>query len=61
MPPGRVAEWLKAAVLKTAVGATPPWVRIPPLPPVGIECEKKFPPVGGSPHHLPHQLTGIAG
>jgi hypothetical protein len=28
-----VAEWFKAAVLKTAVGATPPWVRIPPLPP----------------------------
>ncbi len=33
-PSGRVAEWFKAAVLKTAVGATPPWVRIPPLPPV---------------------------
>ena len=31
---GRVAEWFKAAVLKTAVGATPPWVRIPPLPPI---------------------------
>jgi hypothetical protein len=31
---GRVAEWFKAAVLKTAVGATPPWVRIPPRPPV---------------------------
>jgi hypothetical protein len=28
-----VAEWFKAAVLKTAVGASPPWVRIPPLPP----------------------------
>ena len=33
MLPGRVAEWFKAAVLKTAVGATLPWVRIPPLPP----------------------------
>ena len=33
-PAGRVAEWFKAAVLKTAVGASPPWVRIPPLPPV---------------------------
>ncbi len=33
---GRVAEWFKAAVLKTAVGATPPWVRIPPLPPASI-------------------------
>ena len=30
---GRVAEWFKAAVLKPAVGASPPWVRIPPLPP----------------------------
>jgi TolB-like protein/DNA-binding SARP family transcriptional activator/Tfp pilus assembly protein PilF len=28
-----VAEWFKAAVLKTAVGASPPWVRIPPSPP----------------------------
>jgi hypothetical protein len=28
-----VAEWFKAAVLKTAVGESPPWVRIPPLPP----------------------------
>jgi hypothetical protein len=31
---GRVAEWFKATVLKTVVGASPPWVRIPPLPPV---------------------------
>src|SRR5579864_1699319 len=30
---GWVAEWFKAAVLKTAVGASPPWVRIPPHPP----------------------------
>ena len=30
---GRVAEWFKAAVLKTAVGESLPWVRIPPLPP----------------------------
>ena len=29
---GRVAEWFKAAVLKTAVGSRPPWVRIPPRP-----------------------------
>src|SRR5215204_7313623 len=37
MPPlqasGRVAERFKAAVLKTARGASPSWVRIPPLPP----------------------------
>ena len=31
---GRVAEWFKAAVLKTAAGQSPPWVRIPPLPPL---------------------------
>jgi hypothetical protein len=31
---GRVAEWFKAAVLKTAVGASSPWVRIPPRPPL---------------------------
>src|SRR5215218_9223165 len=30
---GRVAERFKAAVLKTARGASPSWVRIPPLPP----------------------------
>src|SRR5829696_1338820 len=33
-PDGRVAEWFKAAVLKTAKGASPSWVRIPPLPPI---------------------------
>src|SRR5262249_38715 len=32
---GRVAEWFKAAVLKTARGASPSWVRIPPRPPCG--------------------------
>ena len=30
---GSVAEWFKALVLKTSVGETLPWVRIPPLPP----------------------------
>jgi len=30
---GWVAEWFKAPVLKTGVGASPPWVRIPPHPP----------------------------
>ena len=28
-----MAEWFKAAVLKTAVGESSPWVRIPPCPP----------------------------
>ena len=37
---GRVAERFKAPVLKTGVGASPPWVRIPPLPPL------KGPPMG---------------
>ena len=30
---GEMAEWFKAAVLKTAVGASLPWVRIPLSPP----------------------------
>ena len=30
---GEVAEWFKAAVLKTAVRESVPWVRIPPSPP----------------------------
>jgi hypothetical protein len=29
---GRVAEWFKAAVLKTVVRESVPWVRIRPLP-----------------------------
>ena len=28
-----MAEWFKAAVLETAVGASLPWVRIPSCPP----------------------------
>jgi len=35
-----VAEWFKALVLKTSVGGTPPWVRIPPLPPITIEIKR---------------------
>ena len=31
-----MAEWFKALVLKTSVGGTPPWVRIPPLPPLAL-------------------------
>src|SRR5690606_5410526 len=31
--PGGMAEWFKAPVLKTGVGASPPWVRIPLPPP----------------------------
>ena len=32
--PGGVAERSNAAVLKTAEGASSPWVRIPPPPPM---------------------------
>jgi hypothetical protein len=39
-PVGQVAEWFKAAVLKTAVGVSSPWVRIPLCPPVGSEPER---------------------
>src|SRR3546814_12562556 len=43
---GRVSEWFKEPVLKTGDGATRPWVRIPPLPPVlGLPgfCPAAFP------------------
>src|SRR5215470_2550683 len=33
---GEVVEWFKAPVLKTGVGASPPWVRIPPSPPTNL-------------------------
>ncbi len=36
IPVGRVAERLKAPVLKTGSGATHSWVRIPPLPPFRV-------------------------
>ena len=39
---GRVVEWFKAPVLKTGVGATPPRVRIPPLPPFNISFNEMF-------------------
>jgi hypothetical protein len=35
-----MAEWFKAAVLKTVVGVSPPGVRIP-LPPPNFELGKK--------------------
>ena len=38
---GEVAEWSNAPVLKTGVGASPPWVRIPPSPPI-IHDEVNF-------------------
>ena len=31
---GGVAEWLNAPVLKTGMGESPSWVRIPPPPPL---------------------------
>src|SRR3569833_356282 len=34
---GEMAEWFKAAVLKTAVGASSPWVRIPLSPPIAAQ------------------------
>ena len=33
---GGVAEWLNAPVLKTDVGESLPWVRIPPPPPYAL-------------------------
>jgi hypothetical protein len=37
-----VAEWFKAPVLKTGVGATPPWVRIPPPPLLALKSLLDF-------------------
>ena len=39
---GWVAERFKAPVLKTGVGATSPWVRIPPHPPVVPSSETRI-------------------
>ena len=39
---GEVAEWFKAAVLKTAVGASSPWVRIPLSPPWFADANGAF-------------------
>ena len=36
---GRVAEWLKALVLKTSRRASVSWVRIPPCPPLLLNPE----------------------
>ena len=33
---GGVAEWLNAPVLKTGMGESPSWVRIPPPPPLNL-------------------------
>lgn len=52
---GRVAEWTKAAVSKTAVRATVPWVRIPPLPPVetNADGDRRRPRFGSAPSETP--------
>jgi hypothetical protein len=41
---GQVAEWFKATVLKTVVGGSSPWVRIPPCPPNYPPKTLGFPP-----------------
>ena len=59
---GEMAEWFKAAVLKTAVLETVPGVRIPLSPPTsGSRCLK---PCQNSPHpmritptHVPHHSS----
>jgi hypothetical protein len=45
---GWVAEWFKAAVLKTAEGVSLPWVRIPPHPPGRSPAHSLGPPHLGS-------------
>ena len=39
---GEVPEWSIGAVSKTVVGASPPWVRIPPSPPYIFEIIAQF-------------------
>ena len=67
---GWVAEWFKAAVLKTAERVSVPWVRIPPHPPVQNRTanagRSRFYAVGGGKRseqiafrsHDPHLLLG---
>ena len=45
---GRVAERFKAPVLKTGVGESLPWVRIPPLPPSFLISLKIYLPLHDS-------------
>ncbi len=47
MPVGGVAEWSNAPVLKTDVGESLPWVRIPPPPPVWHCREFELVALGG--------------
>jgi hypothetical protein len=51
-----MAEWFKAAVLKTAAGASPPWVRIPLLPPMAIDIACVLATLGFVP--LPYPAAG---
>gem|GEM_PF-1242486 len=39
---GEVAEWSNVPDSKSGVGANPPWVRIPPSPPL-VKCLLVFP------------------
>jgi hypothetical protein len=55
-----VAEWFKAAVLKTAVGESPPWVRIPPRPPSNIELYEEYGAPPSKPIITPHFLEATA-
>lgn len=50
---GWVAERFKAPVLKTGVGESLPWVRIPPHPPFTIEIVEEFSVSAAAPCFLP--------
>jgi hypothetical protein len=54
-----VAEWFKAAVLKTAVGSRPPWVRIPPHPPPDVVFAQVSKANDGSPIFAPITIGGV--
>jgi hypothetical protein len=55
-----MAEWFKAAVLKTAKGASPSWVRIPLLPPIATEIVDSFVDFSCFPQRVPHPVTETA-
>ena len=51
---GEVPEWSIGAVSKTVVGLRPPWVRIPPSPPLAFDFISKNGVFAPIPHKEPH-------
>ena len=58
---GGVAEWLNAPVLKTDVGESLPWVRIPPPPPLTFDIKVKNQIIYKLPAIVPTNVFGVGG